>query len=220
MHDDADVDWTRLARYFTGECSPEEAAEVERWAAAEPGGREELAALGRWWRSAGALPSASRIDAMWQQLAREMRAEGAGPGKLGGGPGEAADPRDQREVGTRPPRETRVLSLMPAPRPRRRTWRVATAVAAAVVVAAGTALVWRTAREPTTVTVERTAPPMREYATARGQRAILQLTDGTRIDIGVESRLRVPADFALVSREVYLEGEAYFEAAHDDRKPF
>lgn len=60
-----------------------------------------------------------------------------------------------------------------------------------------------------------------ERVNPRGQRSVLQLTDGTRVWLNADSRLRYAKDFTTTGvREVYLEGEAFFEVAHDASKPF
>jgi ferric-dicitrate binding protein FerR (iron transport regulator) len=46
------------------------------------------------------------------------------------------------------------------------------------------------------------------------------LRDGTRIWLNEESKVRYPEQFDSQSRDIYLEGEAYFEVAHQARKPF
>ncbi|MEG2341255.1 MAG: DUF4974 domain-containing protein [Odoribacter sp.] len=48
----------------------------------------------------------------------------------------------------------------------------------------------------------------------------LMLADGTRIMLNAESSLRFPVRFSGDQREVWLSGEAYFEVARDERKPF
>jgi transmembrane sensor len=49
----------------------------------------------------------------------------------------------------------------------------------------------------------------------------LQLTDGTKITFDVGSSFKYPKSFEGVSaREVYLDGEAYFEVARNERLPF
>src|SRR3989441_7274127 len=86
-------------------------------------------------------------------------------------------------------------------------------IAAVLVLAAGAAALWR-------LESLRREPAMREFATARGRRAAIELADGTRIVLSVDSKLRVPADYGATLRAVYLEGEAYFAIAHDAAKPF
>jgi transmembrane sensor len=59
-----------------------------------------------------------------------------------------------------------------------------------------------------------------EKRTAMGEKTIVTLLDGTKITLDADSRLKYPAHFGDGSREVYLEGEAYFEVIHDPKKPF
>ena len=44
--------------------------------------------------------------------------------------------------------------------------------------------------------------------------------DGTKVYINSDSKLRYPKKFALNTREVYLEGEAYFVVAKNKNRPF
>ena len=46
------------------------------------------------------------------------------------------------------------------------------------------------------------------------------LADGTLIKLNSGARLQYPMAFAKDRREVQLEGEAYFDVAHNDRQPF
>ena len=61
---------------------------------------------------------------------------------------------------------------------------------------------------------------MRVISTAIGQRADIRLSDGSRVSLGVASRLRLAPDFGERSRDVYLDGTAYFEVVHDTTRPF
>lgn len=62
--------------------------------------------------------------------------------------------------------------------------------------------------------------PFREYVTAPGQRSQVSFPDGTRILLGVATRLRVPREYGQRDRVVELQGEAYFVVQHDSQRPF
>jgi transmembrane sensor len=64
------------------------------------------------------------------------------------------------------------------------------------------------------------ANAMTEVTTLRGQRATLRLPDGTRVALGMASRLRYARAFGDSARDVYLDGDGYFEVAHDSLHPF
>jgi transmembrane sensor len=59
-----------------------------------------------------------------------------------------------------------------------------------------------------------------EKRTVMGEYIVFNLLDGTRITLNADSKLKYPARFGEESREVYLNGEAYFEVVHDAHKPF
>lgn len=54
----------------------------------------------------------------------------------------------------------------------------------------------------------------------RGGEYRIELEDGTKVWINSASRLRYPVIFSGDIREVYLEGEAYFEVQRDEERPF
>jgi transmembrane sensor len=56
--------------------------------------------------------------------------------------------------------------------------------------------------------------------TSRGQKLKIDLLDGTQVILNANSTLTFPEQFTAATREVYLEGEAYFHVARDVAKPF
>lgn len=48
----------------------------------------------------------------------------------------------------------------------------------------------------------------------------LTLSDGSQIWLNSDTKLRFPITFYENTRKVFLEGEAYFDVAHDENKPF
>ena len=53
-----------------------------------------------------------------------------------------------------------------------------------------------------------------------GQRVSLQLPDGTSVWLNASSEIIYPAYFSGSTREIHLNGEAYFEVEHNASKPF
>jgi ferric-dicitrate binding protein FerR (iron transport regulator) len=60
----------------------------------------------------------------------------------------------------------------------------------------------------------------KERVTVPGEKLVMKLADSSEIILNAGSRLKYPAVFSGNTREVYLEGEAYFEVKHDITKPF
>lgn len=59
-----------------------------------------------------------------------------------------------------------------------------------------------------------------QYIVPAGHHAQFEFADGTVVAVNAGSRIKYPADFSGKTREIYLEGEAYFDVAHDATRPF
>ncbi|OQP68275.1 FecR family protein [Niastella populi] len=98
---------------------------------------------------------------------------------------------------------------------RRRVILFSVAAAAAVLVLLlGSIALWQ----------QHTAQPqyvaMLEKTTGAGNIAQVQLADGSTIWLNAGSTVRYPAAFATGKREIFLEGEAFFEVSKDAKRPF
>jgi transmembrane sensor len=60
----------------------------------------------------------------------------------------------------------------------------------------------------------------RDFTTSRGQRATIQLVDGSQLTLGPASSAKIAADFGEKARELTLIGEAHLTVHHDAAKPF
>lgn len=58
------------------------------------------------------------------------------------------------------------------------------------------------------------------YATKPGIKSSITLSDGSVVKLNAGSSIRYVQNFVGKTREVFLEGEAFFEVAHDSIKPF
>ena len=94
---------------------------------------------------------------------------------------------------------------------RRLQWRW---VAAAIVVALAGIGVWQWSRRPSQAVLYRTEQ------VAYGKKTMLLLADGTKVWLNAGSRLVYPKIFSGKTREVQLEGEAFFDVADRAHQPF
>lgn len=53
-----------------------------------------------------------------------------------------------------------------------------------------------------------------------GSRTVVQLSDGTEVNLNYGSKIKYPRNFTENTREITLSGEAYFDVAHNPDKPF
>jgi transmembrane sensor len=88
------------------------------------------------------------------------------------------------------------------------------------MVAAAAAAVAFAALRMTDPAPPKPAPEPRTFTTAVAQRAEVRLIDGTRVMMAPGTTLRVAADFGSQRRDVWLEGEAFFDVVHDRTRPF
>jgi transmembrane sensor len=199
------MDWTLVSRYLGGQLSPAERVAFERWLEMEPGRRDEMVLIRRIWDDAGAMPNAATVDRMWHSLSRRMNtgASDSMSDTTASGPHQRAGPR-------------RVPVLPFTPRASR--WRLPALIAAAAVLVFVVTLAGRNHAARQTG-AEAPPPPVKEFRTAPGQRATVQLRDGSRVELGVASAINV-SPFTDSSRNVALEGEAMFDIVHDERRPF
>ncbi len=195
------TEYERLARYFAGECSAAELTAIRAWIASDPSREQRVEQLRRVWEVAGYVELRGDVESGWAKLSAGLDALDA--------------PRELR------PRTPPPLRLHSSAFNGRR-WSAMTKVAAAMLVmvglGAGIALEQGRERAAERAIAAKNAV-VREVRTKRGQQANLYLSDGTHVVLGVASVLRFPTAFES-SREVDLEGEAFFEVAHEESRPF
>jgi ferric-dicitrate binding protein FerR (iron transport regulator) len=69
-------------------------------------------------------------------------------------------------------------------------------------------------------TLQDTTPIFNEVIKGSGVEYAMTLSDGTRVVLNAESKLRFPVKFTGKQRVIEFEGEAYFDVAHDAAHPF
>lgn len=78
----------------------------------------------------------------------------------------------------------------------------------------------KTALTYTSTNVAEKAQGLNTLLVNRGAEFRIILSDGTKIHLNSDSKLEYPTIFNDKERKVYLKGEAYFEVARDESKPF
>lgn len=94
----------------------------------------------------------------------------------------------------------------------RRIIRVGSMIAAVFIIALGIAFLWK---QNTSIEESKTS-----INTLYGQMANVTLPDGTKVWLNSNTHIEFPSAFAKDKREIKIDGEAYFEVAHDAKKAF
>ena len=68
-------------------------------------------------------------------------------------------------------------------------------------------------RNPVTVQYTETIAP-------RGQKSQIVLSDGTKVWLNSDTKIRYPGQFSKNQRDIYLNGEAFFEVTKNEHQPF
>jgi len=194
-----ETDYRRLARYFAGECTDSERAETEAWLSADPSRRYEAEQLRGLWSASERPAWEPNTDVAWTRVATRLHIGDPAP-----------------------------LTLMPAASTplsgkfrwrssASRQWAIPALVSAAIVAASAVVYVTLERREIAVRHAPAATQP-HEFRTARGQRAVIVLGDGSRVELGAASVLRFEESNG--TRRVDLEGQAVFDVVHDTLRPF
>jgi len=190
-----------LDRYLAGECSEDEVATVRRYLMAHP---EAARGLERFLNDLDAVDrtvQAPHADVAWNDFSARQRRTSAG---------------DPRAVGSRTTR-TRALSVLMA---RTRWWRSPGVVATGLMAAGMIGIAVLRTKTPPPPVAPAAPRPTPTFVTNNRERATLRLPDGTQVSLAPASRLRLAPDFGEERRDVYLDGEAYFDVPHDSLRLF
>lgn len=190
-----------LARYLTGECREREVDEIRARLSVDEAFARLLDELELVWSAVGEAEPGFEVEAFGERFYRRLGQEL----KVRPLPGASLPRRAVRSARS---------GVVGVPRRRGRSW--AGVGMALVLVVLSVVAVRLTAPSPV---AEPVAEP-RVLEAGVGQLLSVRLTDGTRVRLGVESRLEVPPDFGEGRRVVQLEGEAFFAVSPDSLQPF
>jgi len=192
------IDADLIVRYLSKETSEDESILVRRWLMANPEASDRLRVFLARLDDEAVRPSAPSVESEWSSLQARIRAH---------------EGEEYRSVAPRTTPTTHATVVRATPRWRRASTLAAAGVLVAAALSYGT-LVDRVPKAKPSITDRNT------YVTGAGERSDVLLADGTRVRLAPGSQVRVAADFGVARRDVYLDGEGYFEVTHDEARPF
>ena len=193
----------KIIRYISGACSDQEAYDLEREMRGDAGLRARVDETRKIWNNRQNLRRKWNVEEAGLRIRKEilLLKEGAG--------------RTRHETEHNRP-DAKIHSI------RSRSWQYSTSIflSVAVILLVLTVISILVVYQKGKASVEKeSTTAYREVVTERGQRAYVQLPDGTFINLNVDSKLTYQAEPDPDSRVVHLSGEAFFDVAHDER-PF
>jgi len=185
-----------LVRYFSGQLAQSERVAFEAWIAEDPAREEEVRRLRALWEASAAVADQPDTEAALARVKERFQVRSPLTAHRSPSPASPLSMEWRRGQGVRT------------------AWRIA----AAITLLAGGGLFWHAVQSRLPESGQRA--PMWTYATAQAQRATLTLPDSSRVTLNTATRLEIPVRFGRRTRDVFLDGEAYFEVAHDPKRPF
>ena len=200
--------WILITRYLSGECSKQERILVEKWIKSDPEIKQSFDRLQQIWKVSDRFQNYSRrykmdIESEWKRLSFKINSL------------EVQSNENEKKstwkllVGKSSGKASPLIQLL----------RVAAIIL--VMLGGGYVLtqVLYIAPEPAVTELE-SDPHFREIATSTSQLAGVELTDGSKVNLSVESSLRLSNQYNRIKREVYIDGHAYFDVLSDPDRPF
>lgn len=193
------INWQLLAKYLSGESSGEESAKVIKWLETDVENQKLLESMKRVWESSGKDYEPSDIKSLWAGVAERANIKGGSKDQIFY---KIADEKQAESIFALIFRylQTPVLRYAPV-----------------FVLLISISVLYFLFLDPgeyvelvqwETVTVD------------NSKQSSLTLNDGTKLLLDSGSRLQIPENFGVDSREVKLEGEGYFEVISDPERPF
>lgn len=182
-----------LAKYLSSECSVDEEERVEKWGELDKKNQKIVEILKTFWNKKKIPPKKSDVNKCWKEVAEKA---GITPGivqqgKVPGG---------------------KIIQF-----PIRRRYKLAMRYAALLLLIFLLPFVWKTVKTSffTSQTYE-----LKEIIVKNGEKMNLTLPDKSKVVLDSGTLFRYPSHFNSETREVFLDGEGYFEIYSNLQKPF
>lgn len=203
------MNWEMLHKYIQGSCSEHELRQLGEWLKEDPANEDFFKTFIEQWDEQEVNDLEVDARTAWQQfkIRNNLQSTFSTHARL--------RPIDNNDALKRYP-----VSENHSKNTRHRGYHYWLLVAAAAVILIAALLVsaqhWMGTVNPS----YNAEVASQEITTAKGQRTNLRLSDGSRVTLNAESRLKIPENYGMPQRTIYLEGEAFFEVEHDEQHPF
>jgi transmembrane sensor len=198
------LDWNKILRYLSGDCTPDEEIEITEWMSSSPENEEFMLFLETIWQMEPTDQKKIDENAAWERFNHRFQFDEAE-----GEPG--FEKKSEQHVSTFG-KPIKIKSL---------NWFRIAGVAASLMIAL--LISFQFFSNPASID-EISASDVIEYReiqAERGERSRITLSDGSIIHLNGESRLKIPNTFSREeANKVYLEGEAFFEIIRDESVTF
>jgi transmembrane sensor len=190
--------WPVIVRYLDNSIDESESLKLENWLDECNENRRTLHGIDRIWKASeektpDALINELNLEKDWYRVAEHIN---------------ASNPEEKR-ARIRHFRKLRKRQLI---------FSNVLKVAALVLVAFTSVLI--TLQFAPKVVETQSEPVFNEIATNSGERANIELGDGSKVMLNAASKLLMPESFSSKRRDVQLEGQAYFNVKSDRNRPF
>jgi ferric-dicitrate binding protein FerR (iron transport regulator) len=192
---------TLIHKYLSGECSTYEIKVIKKWLNSDAQNQEYMSAIKKIWDVSPGQKIYVDTESAWESVQRRSLNKNKSI-------------EDERH---NPSQQRRIYPVNSISQQGRRSFYAFAAVAVILIVVMFTQFI---SMNITSAQLKPLQQKMQEVVTEKGQRTTLRLSDDTRIYLNVDSRLQIPNDYNDKIREVYLEGEAYFDVFSNPEKPF
>lgn len=184
--------WQLVQRYISGQCSQQEREKIEQWMRKDPANEELIRDLKQIWEFTPEEEFDIDVQEAWNKFRqREI------------------DSKQRIDYTADRRNHSRLLLNL---------YRTAAVVLIAVLSGF---FVWHFKEQPRQNTVQHgDFYVMQDLITEQGEKARVKFSDGTAVILNASSALRFPKKFSGPTREVYLEGEAFFKVTHNSERPF
>ncbi|WP_409029535.1 FecR family protein [Gracilimonas sediminicola] len=190
------IEWAEIARYVSGNSSIEESKRLKNKMESDETYKKLVEEARMAWNISGKKAGAWNMDKAWDDVRQRLE-----------------DMDEMEATG-----KSRTVNKMKS-RPNKRSLNYMIRVAAVVVISAATGiLLYRP--DVTTSSKPQQEQVQKELVAKKGEQKRFQLSDGTLITLAADSKIRLSPQYQAGSREVYLEGEAFFDVASNPDRPF